>query len=162
MTKVSDIQDAINYIIDDSEDIRTILCADIAFAAKYIKHSTFPQSKTFNDEITKIFNIVNLYHKYLHYKDIDEDSEDIYSRIKLRLTHPYLKNREEYNNLVELSKRSDSQALAAILSKIPKYRNILSLFELYSILRIVNEFSIEYSQFIKVTYFEERLKLCEK
>ena len=149
MAKLSDIREGFNNIIDESEEIRTMLCADIAFSSKYIKKSTFPQSKTFKDEITKIFNILDQYYKPN-------------PRVKGKINHPYLKNKEAYKELINLSNKTDSQSLSIILSKIPKYRNILTLFELYSILRIINEFGIEYSQYIKTPYFEERLKLCEK
>lgn len=148
MSKVLNIREEFNNIVNESEEIRSILCADIVFSSKYIKKSVFPPSKKFKDEITKIFNILNQYYNY--------------NSSKGKINHPYLKNRDAYDELVELSKRSDPQALGIILSKIPKYRNILTLFELYSILRIVNEFSIEYAQYIRTPYFEERLKLCEK
>jgi hypothetical protein len=149
MAKLSDICEGFNNLVDESEEIRTTLCADIVFSSKYIKHCTFPQSKTFNNEIMKIFNILNQYYKPN-------------SKVKGKSTHPYLKNKEAYKELVELSSKTDAMSLSILLSKIPKYRNILTLFELYSILRIVNEFSIEYSQYIKTSYFEERLKLYEK
>jgi len=149
MAKLSDICEGFNNLVDESEEIRTTLCADIVFSSKYIKRCTFPQSKTFNNEIMKIFNILNQYYKPN-------------SKVKGKNTHPYLKNKEAYKELVDLSSKTDSISLSILLSKIPKYRNILTLFELYSILRIVNEFSIEYSQYIKTPYFEERLKLCEK
>ena len=150
MSKVSDIREGFNNLIDESEEIRTILCADIVFSSKYIKKSVFPPSKKFNDEIMKIFNILNQYYKY-NPKSFgsmgavapkDRSAE----RLKGKINHPYLKNEDAYDELIDLSKRSDPQALGIILSKIPKYRNILTLFELYSILRIVNEFSIEYAQ----------------
>lgn len=149
MAKLSDICEGFNNLVDESEEIRTTLCADIVFSSKYIKRCTFPQSKTFNNEIMKIFNILNQYYKPN-------------SKVKGKNTHPYLKNKEAYKELIDLSSKTDSMSLSILLSKIPKYRNILTLFELYSILRIVNEFSIEYSQYIKTPYFEERLKLCEK
>ena len=166
MAKLSDICEGFNNLVDESEEIRTTLCADIVFSSKYIKRCTFPQSKTFNNEIMKIFNILNQYYKPN-------------SKVKGKNNHPYLKNKEAYKELVDLSSKTDSMSLSHLLSKIPKdnyplrndlsniinkidNRNILTLFELYSILRIINEFSIEYSQYIKTPYFEERLKLCEK
>ena len=149
MAKISDICEGFNNIVNESEEIRTVLCADIVFASKFIKKSVFPQSKTFGEEITKIYNIIEPYYKQN-------------SKVKGKINHPYLKNKEDYKELLDLVNRTDPQALSIILSKIPKYRNILTLFELYSIMRIVNEFAIEYNQYIKTHYFEERLKLSEK
>ena len=157
--KITELCDGFNNIVNESEEIRTILCADIVFASKYIRNTSFPLSKTFGEEITKIFNILNTYHKINGKCRLDDPKMQA---IRSKSTHPYLKNKEAYNELLELSTRTDPQALSIILSKIPKYRNILTLFELYSIVRIINEFSIQYSQFIKTPYFEERLKLYEK
>ena len=141
MSKISNICSEINSIVNDNDEMRSVFCADIVLASKYIRKSTFPPNKSFEEIITKIFTIINKY-----YKKIDKNS------------HPYLKNKEAKDELVELSKRTDPEALSIILTRIPKYRNILSLFELYTIIRYLIEFDIEYSQFIKTAYYEERLK----
>jgi len=164
---IQNIRNGINSIIDESEEIRSVLCADIVFASKYIDKSVFPQPKKFDGEIAKIFDILNK--KYMEMnrmkkvskkaKEGHGNDERKFSEVKI---HPYLKDKEAYNELVAMSKKDDSKTLALILSKIPKYRNILSLFDLYSIIRIINEFSIEYCQYIKTPYYEERLKLSEK
>ncbi len=149
MIKITDICNRITDIDDENKEMRRVLCADIAFASKFIKRSTFPQSKTFGTEITKIFNILDQYYKPN-------------SKAKGNIFHRHLKDREFYKELVALSHRTDPEALSLILFKVPKYHNILTLFELYSIVRIVHEFSIEYAQYVKTSYYEERLKLTEK
>jgi len=146
MTTINDICNGFNNIVNESEEIRTILCADIALASKYIKQSTFQPCKTFGEPISKIFNILIKYYSNEQFK---------------KKIHPYLKQTDKKEELINLSKRTDPQALSIILKRVPKYRNILTLFDLYSIIRIINEFNIEYSSDIKTAYYEERLKLCE-
>ena len=142
----NEICNEINNIYNENDEMRSVLCADIVFTSKYIKKSVFPPSKIFGEEILKIYNIICKY-----YPKTD----------KIKNLHPYLKNKEAKDELDELSKRTDPEALSIILTKVPKYRNILSLFDLYSIMRIIGEFNVEYGQYIKSSYFEERLKLFE-
>jgi hypothetical protein len=65
MSKIAtcnEICNEINSTYNENDEMRSVLCADIVFASKYIKKSIFPPSKVFGEEILKIYNIICKYY----------------------------------------------------------------------------------------------------
>ena len=131
----------IKDIVEEQDYIKSLLISDIVFYSKVIRNSVFPPSKKFEHEIKNIYDIV------IKYYDFKGDNN----------VHPYLLNKDEKIKFEKLAQRTDPEALSIILTKIPKYRNILNLIDIYNIIRIINEFNIDYAEYIKVKYYEQRL-----
>jgi len=140
--EISQFCNDIKALIDEQEAIKSSLMSDISLFSKAIKGSVFPPSKTFEHEINNIYNILIEPHL----------------RKRTKYTHPYLLDNSVKDELEELKQRTDPLALSILLSRVPKYRNILDLPAFYNIIRIIHEFTIDYADIIKTKFYALKLK----
>lgn len=136
---------AVQALIDDCEAVKTAIVSDIVLMSKCIANMD-AKNVDCKREISYIWKTLNKTYEAL----------DNHTSIFI---HNYLRDEQARIELNLLGKGHTCSELANILTKVPKYRNLLKCSELYWIERLLKEFVMDHAEQMRQTYYKLKLDL---